>query len=215
MSKKPRKPVQRGTASKRTKKPAETAKPSMDERLAALPNADAETLAMTDRAITGAESSDGAQKVLDAPPPVAVSSPSSERNDSNKEKIMDVTLTRGKVSKSGKKAQYRSVALVRAVVLPLALFAAGVFPETVTLSGTEFATVGADEQAKAEKRNADRVAKGLKPKATPAELLQKETARTAKLQAKLDKANARAQKLAAKVGNAPAAAEPVAEPVSQ
>lgn len=175
----------------------------------------------TKETVAAAETLAEAQKVLDPSPESAVSSSSSNvapvsaptTNSNQEKKIMDVTLTRGKVSKSGKKAQYRSAALVRAVVLPAALFAAGTFPETVTMSA-DFATLGADEQSKAEARNAARVAKGLKPKATPAELAAREAARIAKLQAKLDKANARAAKLAGKNAPATAASEPAAENAS-
>ena len=144
--------------------------------------------------------------------PDSVSSTSRINPVSEKEFTMSFTLTRGKVSKNGKRAQYTSSTLPIAVTLPARLFAGKTLPESFSLDTSAFLTMSADEQARAEARNARRAEKGLKPKATPEERKAKLDARIAKTQAKLDRARKAAEKLAGRSG-APTS-EPVSEPVS-
>jgi hypothetical protein len=140
-----------------------------------------------------------------SPAPV-VSDPVAAQPVSKEIRVMDITLSRGKVSKSGKKAQYTSVALIGSMALPRRLFVDNAFPETITISGP-FQTLGESEQAKAEARNAKRIAKGLKPKPTPTERAAALAAREAKLRAKLERAQAASAKLAGKLGTPASAGE--------
>src|SRR6266705_302551 len=117
-----------------------------------------------------------------------------------KGKHMSLVLARGKVGKSGKKAMFTSPALRRGISVPSAIFAGGVFPETLALEGDGFVTLGEEEQKKAEARNAKRAEKGLKPKLTPQERAIQLTARQAKLEAKLKRAQEASAKLAKRLG---------------
>lgn len=146
----------------------------------------------------------------DASATTAMTSP--EQKSIQKETQMDFTLVRGNVSKSGKKITFSNPALVRGLVFPVAVFGETGAPESLTLSGVGFKTRNADEQAKAEARNAKRIAKGQKPKATPQERALQLEARAAKLQAKLERAQKASAKLAAKLGTvAPATTETASE----
>jgi hypothetical protein len=150
--------------------------------------------------VVDSESSSTVDSSLSSPEVANAASPATETFRKLENTKMDVTLVRGKISKSGKKVQFSNPALIRSLVFPVAVFGATI-PESLSLSG-EFATRSADEQAKAEARNAARAAKGLKPKATPAERQAQLEARSAKLQAKLARAQAAAAKLATKLGTA-------------
>jgi len=130
-------------------------------------------------------------------------------------KMENFTLVRGTTSKNGKRIQFTNPALPRNLVLPVSLFANGA-PESLTLSGEGFRTRNADEQAKAEARNAKRAAKGLKPVMTPQERLARLTASAAKRAAQMERAQKAAAKLAAKLGvEAPSGAIAEAAPATE
>lgn len=148
--------------------------------------------------------------VSNLPPSSAEPKPETPVQPRQERKRMELTLTRSKLNKKGSKAVYTNPAIRNGVVLSKTLFAGGTFPDSLTIAGEGFSTLGADEQTKAEARNAKRIAKGLKPKATPAERQALLAQRREKLAAKLAKTDAAAAKLAAKLGSPAGEAQPSA-----
>jgi hypothetical protein len=130
--------------------------------------------------------------------PVNSSEQATESPVAEQEKNM-IILTRGRISKSGKRAMYSSTALKQGIALGKSTFVNGEFPETISLDlGDAVAVLSPEDQAKAQARAEKRAARGEKVKLTPEQREAALVARAEKLEAKLQRTREAQAKLAEK-----------------